>query len=300
MAGTGEAGREMLARRHRLKLGASGVGQGLVGYVAASGEPHVAFDVGQDAVHFENPLLPDTRSEIALPLQAGGRVVGVLDVQSNHASAFDEQDIAALRTVADQLAVAIENVRLIDEMQRAIQGSAAISGEYTRQSWQDVARSSSRQGYRYRGLGVEPAPERSFEADQALQSGQLVVQSRRAADEPEAANVLAVPVKLRDQVIGVLDLRFEGQSVSPEMISLIEQVAERLALSLESARLLRTTQQNAAYQQLLGQVTTRIRRTLDVETVLKTAADQVRQVMGLPEVVIHLKSPSEHQAVGES
>ncbi|MBN1584567.1 MAG: GAF domain-containing protein, partial [Anaerolineae bacterium] len=286
--------------RHRLKLGASGVGQGLVGYVAASGEPHIAFDVGQDAVHFENPLLPDTRSEIALPLQAGGRVVGVLDVQSNHASAFDEQDIAALRTVADQLAVAIENVRLIDEMQRAMQESAAISGEYTRQSWQDVARSSSRQGYRYRGLGVELAPERSFEADQALQSGQPVIQSRRAADEPEAANVLAVPVKLRDQVIGVLDLRFEGQSVSPEMISLIEQVAERLALSLESARLLRTTQQSAAYQQLLSQVTTRIRRTLDVETVLKTAADQVRQVMGLPEVVIHLKSPSETNAVGES
>jgi GAF domain-containing protein len=281
----------MLSRRHRLKLGSRGIGEGLVGHVASAGEVRLAFDVGQDSTHFDNPLLPDTRSEIALPLRTGRTVVGVLDVQSNRASAFDDEDVAALGTVADQLAVAIENVRLFDDMQRAVQESAALSDAYTRQSWQDVARSSRQHGYRYRGMGVEHAPDRSPEAAQALQSGQLVVTSQAAGDG-EAGNTVAVPVKLRGQVIGVLDFQVEGPSIAPEMVSLVEQVAERLALSLESARLLRTTQQSAAYQQLLGQVTTRIRQTLDVQTVLKTAADEVREAMGLPEVVIHLKSPA--------
>ena len=110
-AATGEAGQKMLEQQHKLKVGEVGI----VGYVTARGEPRIALDVGQDAVHFDNPLLPNTRSEMALPLTVRGRVIGALDVQSTKEAAFSDEDVATLQTMADQLAIAIENARLYEE-----------------------------------------------------------------------------------------------------------------------------------------------------------------------------------------
>jgi PAS domain S-box-containing protein len=116
-AATGEAGRQMLARDHRLKVGE----EGIVGYVTGSGEPRIALDVGKDAVHFDNPLLPSTRSEMALPLQVGERIIGALDVQSNREAAFDEEDLEILQLMADQLAAAIEKTRLFERAQAVLE-----------------------------------------------------------------------------------------------------------------------------------------------------------------------------------
>ncbi|MBE9507558.1 MAG: GAF domain-containing protein, partial [Chloroflexi bacterium] len=116
-AATGEAGRHMLEQGHRLKVGE----QGIVGDVTGSGQPHIALDVGADAVHFDNPLLPETRLEMALPLKVGERVIGALDVQSIREAAFDEESVAALQIMADQLAVAIEKTRLFEQTQAALE-----------------------------------------------------------------------------------------------------------------------------------------------------------------------------------
>jgi GAF domain-containing protein/HAMP domain-containing protein len=102
---TGEAGQRMLARKHQLAVG----GQSIVGWVIANGQPRIALDVGEDAVHFRNPDLPHTRSEVALPLMVGSRTLGALDVQSTEETAFDEEDVAILSLMADQVAVAIDN-----------------------------------------------------------------------------------------------------------------------------------------------------------------------------------------------
>jgi GAF domain-containing protein/HAMP domain-containing protein len=102
---TGEAGQRMLVRKHQLAVG----GQSIVGWVTANRQPRIALDVGEDAVHFKNPDLPHTRSEMALPLMVGNRLLGALDVQSTEESAFDEEDIAILSLMADQVAVAIDN-----------------------------------------------------------------------------------------------------------------------------------------------------------------------------------------------
>jgi PAS domain S-box-containing protein len=116
-AATGEAGRQMIESRHKLKVGETGI----VGHATDSGKPHIALDVGSDAAHFKNPFLPDTRSETALPLQVGGRVIGALDVQSTQEAAFGEDDIATLQIMADQLAVAIERTRLFEQVQVALE-----------------------------------------------------------------------------------------------------------------------------------------------------------------------------------
>jgi GAF domain-containing protein len=284
-AGTGEAGRQLVEQGFRLPVGKVGI----IGYVTGSGQSRIALDVDADAVYFKNPLLPETRSEMALPLRAGDRVIGALDVQSREPAAFDEDDAAVLQTMADQLAVAIENIRLLHEMERTVHELEAASGRYTQEAWRAVA---GRHDYRYRRLGVEPAAELSPEARQAWSQGRSVAITppETSGVGPEAVSTLAVPVKLRDQVVGVLDLRFEGAPVSPDTISLVEESASRLALALETARLLEDTQRRAAQERLTGEVTARMRETLDVETVLKTAASEMRQALGLDDLVIRLTS----------
>jgi GAF domain-containing protein len=113
-AASSEGGIRMLERGHRLRVGQVGI----VGHVASTGEPRIALDVGEDATHFANPDLPNTRSEMALPLLVQERVVGVLDVQSTEEAAFSEDDMAILQTMADQLATAIANARLFEQVQR--------------------------------------------------------------------------------------------------------------------------------------------------------------------------------------
>jgi PAS domain S-box-containing protein len=106
-AGTGKAGQTQLAQRHRLKVG----GESMVGWCVANARARIALDVGQEAIRFDNPLLPDTRSEMALPLVSRGEIIGALSVQSTRPAAFSQEDITTLQTMADQLANAIENAR---------------------------------------------------------------------------------------------------------------------------------------------------------------------------------------------
>lgn len=115
-AGTGQAGREMLALKHKLEVG----GNSMIGWCTAHGRARIALDIGDEAVRFDNPLLPETRSEIALPLISRGRVIGAITVQSTAPQAFSEEDFAVLQTMADQVANAIENAHLFREMERLV------------------------------------------------------------------------------------------------------------------------------------------------------------------------------------
>jgi GAF domain-containing protein len=121
-AASSEGGGRMLERGHKLQVGKVGI----VGYVSDTGEPRIALDVDEDAAHFASSDLPDTRSEMALPLKVRGRVIGVLDVQSTQEAAFSEDDVAVLQTLADQLATAIENARLFEQAQRRVRRERLI------------------------------------------------------------------------------------------------------------------------------------------------------------------------------
>jgi PAS domain S-box-containing protein len=121
-AGTGEAGRQMLAAGHKLAVG----GESMVGQCVANAEARIALDTGQEAVRFNNPFLPETHSQVALPLVARGKAIGALTVQSIEEDAFSKEDIAVLQTMADQLAIAIENARLLEASQRQTQVLAGL------------------------------------------------------------------------------------------------------------------------------------------------------------------------------
>jgi nitrate/nitrite-specific signal transduction histidine kinase len=152
-AANSDGGRRMLDRGHRLRVGA----QGIVGYVTGAGEPRIALDVGEDSIHFRNPDLPGTRSEMALPLIVGGRVLGALDVQSTEEAAFTQEDTEVLQVLADQVAVALENARLFADAQEALEATRRAFGEMSRRAWEETLRARPELGFRSDERGVTSA-----------------------------------------------------------------------------------------------------------------------------------------------
>ena len=128
---TGEAGRVLKENKHHLRVG----GNSMVGMAVSTGKARVALDVGAEPVRFENPLLPYTRSEIALPLTVGDRVLGALDVQSTKAGAFGPQEIDTLQGMANQVAIALENARLFENSQKSLEEMQAIQRQFVLDSW---------------------------------------------------------------------------------------------------------------------------------------------------------------------
>ena len=149
-AANSEGGRKMLNRQHRLEIGQKGI----VGYVAKQGEPRIALDVGEDAVFFDNPDLPETRSEIALPLQSRNKIIGVLDVQSLQANAFKDDDVRTLRVLADQVAIAIENARLFEQSQQSLEDLQQFYQQYIRREWETLTTRDKLFGYHQKVTGA--------------------------------------------------------------------------------------------------------------------------------------------------
>ncbi len=293
-AGTGEAGREMLARNHRLQVG----GDSMIGACIAERRAKIALDVGEEAVRFNNPLLPDTHSEMALPLLSRGEPVGAMTIQAVEIAAFSEEDITTLQTMGDQLGSAIENARLLQQMEQSMQALESARGEYTLESWRNfMNRIGQSVGYRY-DLAVQPAEVPRPEAHQALTQAARVTTSlaAEAAEEEEegtAHSAVAVPIRLWDQTLGVVNVRFTDDAVPEETVALIEQITDQLALSLENVRLLEETRASAARERLTGEATARMRETLDIDTVLQTAVQEMGEILGLAETEVRLDVVSE-------
>ncbi len=297
-AGTGEAGRQMLAEGHRLVLG----GTSMVGWCTANAQARIALDVGEEAVRFDNPLLPDTRSELALPLISRSRVIGALDVQSTEGAAFTDEDVAILQAMADQLANAIENARLFQQAQESLEAERRAYGRLSRQAWAELLRSQPDLGYRYDPDGIL-ATDSTWREEMklAVSRGEAILggpSSSLQSERVEGGATLAAPIKVRGQVIGVLDGHKPAGTGrwTLEETTLVEALAEQLGLALESARLYEDTQRRAERERLTAQVTARMRETLDIEAVLKTTVEEVRQALDLPEVVVRLMPQSVDQA----
>jgi GAF domain-containing protein len=248
--------------------------------------------VGEDAVFFDNPDLPETRSEIALPLRARGQVIGALDVQSRMPGAFSEEDVAVLQTLVDQVAVAIGNARLFQQAQASLEAERRARGELSRQAWQELLRTQPELAIVRDERGILPVDFRpDAEVEQALQTGRVAMGEGSQDDGAPAG--LAVPIRVRGQVIGAIDAHkpAAGGQWTPEQIVLLQTLSEQVGDALEDARLYQETQRRAAQEQLLGEVTARMRESLEMETVLRTAAEEMRQTLGLDRVVVRLTSP---------
>jgi hypothetical protein len=147
-----EGGLRMLARQHRLRMD----GSGIVANVASTGHPRITREVSEDAFFLKNPDLPDTRSEMSLPLMVGDKIIGVLDVQSTEPNAFGQEDIDVLLTLANQVAIAMENARLFGETSQALQSAESSNRGFLRQEWSRFSRRLAVVGAHFDGRIVEP------------------------------------------------------------------------------------------------------------------------------------------------
>ncbi len=286
-AGTGEAGRVMMERGHRLKVGEIGI----VGYVVSRGEARIAGSVQSDVVHFKNPLLPETHSEMALPLLSGDKVIGALDVQSVEENAFSQEDINILQTIADQLAVAFEKTRLVEQLQRSVEELENYFQQSTQKSWHTHMRSSRKKfAYHYKNDRIENRVEETEHARMAMEKGQSIVEAAPGVDaDGKPIMVLAVPIKLRNQVLGVVDIHFQSANVSPDLIALIEGTVNRLAVSLENARLLEEIQLSAERERMVGEISSKVRAASDVDSVMRIAIQEIGRSLGVSEVMVQLR-----------
>lgn len=282
-AATGEVGQRMLARNHRLKIGE----EGIVGYAIAKNEPRIAMDVGKDAVHFKNPDLPNTRSELALPLRSGGKVIGALNVQSEKEAAFGNDDVRILTTIADQLALAIDKVNLLTQLKTSLEEIEASYKQYTRKAWHTHLRSAKRNyAFRYHRQHIEVVEDGYVEIDNALKSNHAVVTAQKSGEK--AQTLVAVPIKLRGEPLGVINLRFEASHVPQDTVDLLENTANRLALALENARLLEELQQRAERERQIGTIVSKVRSRADIDSILRTTAEELGRSLGVAEVLVQL------------
>jgi len=282
-AGTGEAGRAMLARGHRLK-----VGEGMIGWSIANAQARVALEAGADAVRLATAELPDTRSEAALPLRSRGRVLGAITVQHTVPGAFDADAIVVLQTMADQVAVALDNARLFADSQEALESLRRAYGEVSRRAWIELSRAQPDLGYRRDEHGLSPAGGAwQPQMEMALRTGEPI--SGRGDD----ATILTIPLKVRGEVIGVIDAhKPDGAGAwTAEEAALLETLADQLDAALDSARLFEEAQRRARDEQQLRTVTSQVRATPELDAILQTVVQEVARALGVERAFVQLGAP---------
>lgn len=273
-AANSEGGKRMLNRGHQLRIGE----QGIVGFVTGSGNPRIARDVGEDVVFFNNPDLPDTHSEMALPLTVSGKIIGALDVQSTEVNAFTSDDIEVLSTLADQVGIAIQNARLYDQTQKSLAEAEAIYRNYSRESWRQLPQARKITGFRYTVSGATPLEEKNLPNQETTEERQ----------------VISTPIILRGETVGTLSVMVPKQEpIKADQMDLIKAVAERVALSAENARLFEETTRRAEQERVISDIAAKIGTSVRTESILKTTALELSRFLDGADILIELKANNE-------
>lgn len=311
---TGEAGAQLKRSGHKLAIGSKSV----VGFVAGGGEPLVVNDTTRDATYYANPLLPYTRSEAAIPLKVGERIVGVLDVQSNQLYAFAEDNLRTLQILADQLAIAVVNTELFAETQEHLAQhrllhhitTTAASGTTLDEALQSAVNGlqvtlggdrvailladrdkqmlevKAAVGYASNvysiripvGKGITgwvAAHRKTLRVNNVLQDTRYIEASQNTRSE------MAIPLLYRSELLGVLNVESEQLSAYAENDEeMLGTLGGSLAAIIANARLLEQIRGQAERERILFEITDKIRRTTDIETILATTASELTRAVG--------------------
>lgn len=294
IASTGEVGQRLLAQRHHLAVGSGSV----IGRATRFGEPVIARTNQRDSIHKPNPLLPNTKAELAIPILDGDRIIGALDVQSLLPNAFPPEDIQALQTVANVLATAIRNARLFEQQNRSVQDQQRLfleseanlreiqrlNQQLTKEGWIDYTQQpDSQRGITLRENRVVADTAWTDTLIEASQGHRPVV--REANGQPA---VVAVPVILRGEVIGAIEVEPGGDSDQATTVEMVEAVAQRLAISLDNARLFEEAQSATAQEQRINSIVTRYQTATTVDDLLRITLTELSQSLGAQQGAIRL------------
>jgi GAF domain-containing protein len=250
---TGEAGTVLKQNHHRLEV----AGRSMVGAAIREQAPRIAQIASEEKQRLDNPLLPYTRSEIALPLMVGGRVLGALNVQSTRQADFGPQVIETMTNMAGQVAIALENARLFQEAQEVIRELRTVHQQYLVDGWSGFSADNEKMEYRI--------------GDQ----------------EDENARTLEVPISLRDQILGQIRLESEKEW-TPDQQSLVDAIATQAAIALENARLVSESRQLALRERMVAEINSKIWASATIDGVLQTTIKELGRRLNASSATIEL------------
>ncbi len=274
-AASSEVGRNLLMSRYRVYIGETN----FIGSVISRGNLRIQHYDEQNAEISDTPELTETRSQATLPLVVQNDVVGALDIQSSHIKMFSEEDVDILQVLADQLALSITNARIFEESQQSLETARRAYGQLSRRAWHElISREKFSKTY---------DPQQILHDDLESMS-KIFNQGKMTLNE----NQLIIPLKERGQVIGMIRAQKAEEIInwSQEEINLLNSLTDQLEVALESARLYKDTQLLAEQERLVGEITAQIRQTLDIDTILKVAAQEIGEKLGLPKTEVWLTS----------
>lgn len=276
---TGEAGRALLSRGHRLEVG----GVSVIGQVTQEGRVVIARDAAASQIHRRNEFLPDTRAELAIPLRVADRIIGALDVQSKQSDSFTEDQVSILQTMADQIAIAIANARLYQESLQRIDELATSNRQTTQRMWKDHM-NHRRQRALTSSSGVPTATDMSPLRQLAVTQGEAVV----GATTENQTVPFAVPIILRGQILGAVEWELPSVDFSTDKVLLAQELVNRLAITLDNARLFQESRRAINRERLVNEIATKLTAQTDIDDILQTAVREVGQALRAPQVSIQI------------
>lgn len=260
-ATSSNGGKRMMEKGYSVKVGSKSI----ISLSASEKKPRISLDVGTDPVSFNNPDLPNTHSQLTLPLLVHDKVLGILDIQSDQPQAFSVDDIDVLQTLTDQIAVAIDNMRLLEDAQTALTQVEALTTVRTREAW-DQKTKDGNYSYTYTPLGMRPG-KASEESDQ----------------------IVKVPITLRGQNIGTISLARKNKTEWSEVdIDMVKEVAYQAGLAVDNVRLVEEATERARQEQTVGELAARFSQSADIDSLLQTAARELGQVADVAEVSVYI------------
>jgi len=286
-AASSVAARQMLEQNYRIRVGQ----EGAVGSVTRTGQAHITLDIGTDAIHSQNhPSLPLARSEITLPLRSRSMTIGALDIQAEVESAFSEQDIKVFQLLADQLAAAIENAQLVQQVNKTYTELDNAYRLQTQNIWQATINQQEHPAYEYDGIQIRAVPQQlPGNLLKQLEGGDPIVLKEGSEGEK---TVLMVPLMVLNQIIGVIGLERNApnHSWTEEEISIAQAAANRAGITLENARLLEESRRRAIKEKTIFSATERIGSALNVGNILHATAEEIERILGNAEVILQFNN----------
>ncbi|MDA0243616.1 MAG: GAF domain-containing protein [Chloroflexi bacterium] len=284
MYGYGEVGQKMLQAGHAMPLGV-----GLIGRAAQSGQPVLSVDVRQNPNWRPQPLLPDTVSELAVPIKFGHQVLGVLDVQSNVRGQITAEDQLVLEGLCGQIGTAIESTRLRQDMEERLNELNNLQRLISREAWQSYLSTFEGQptGYLFDKQTVQPLMTNG--EGKRRDTGRLVLPIT-------AEKSRTLPISVRGEVIGTIGVQDIGETpLSLEEEELLSAISAQVAEALENARLLEQTQKRAVEMETVAQVSAATSSILEVQEMLQAVVDLSKASFGLYHAHIYLYNKEQRE-----
>jgi GAF domain-containing protein len=289
-AGSGEIGQRIKMQGYSINLDAPA---SLIAQAARTNQVISAENVRETIAWLPNPFLEATQSEMALPIVLEGQVVGVLDVQEDEVAGLDEGDANVLRSLANQVAVAIRNARLFARVETALAEAEAAQERYLQQAWE--AARDRQQEYHYHRPGAQTIDEATkIELDQAAQrlNEPTLIVSNNQGQTAQEIPVLVAPIKLQNQVIGNMQFLETDPSRrrkwTERELALVQAIADQVAQTAENLRLFDETRGRASREQVIREITDKLRAQPSLGLLLETAARELGNRLGVQHTILEM------------